>query len=158
MSNATNSKGFYLTKDGIEKLKIELDDLINNQRRVVARELKEAKEQGDLSENASWDAAKDHQSFIEGRIAELEHILKNAVVIEAPKLNSKIGLGSTVHLEVEEGKQIYTIVGSTEADPTAGKISNESPIGKALLGKTKGEEIEIDVPSGNMTFKITHIE
>jgi len=156
--DATAKKEFYLTKDGVDKLKAELEDLVKNQRPKIAQELKEAKEYGDLSENASWDAAKDHQSFIEGRITELEHILRNVVVIKSPKKADKIGIGSTVHLEIEEGKQIYTIVGSTEANPTEGKISNESPIGQALMGKAKGEEVELKVPSGVTTFKITHIE
>ncbi len=156
--DATAKKEFYLTKDGADKLKAELEDLVKNQRPKIAQELKEAKEYGDLSENASWDAAKDHQSFIEGRISELEHILRNVVIIEAPKKKTKISIGSTVHLEIEEGKQIYTIVGSTEANPTEGKISNESPIGKALMGKSKGEEITLEVPSGEMVFKIAHIE
>jgi transcription elongation factor GreA len=158
MNANTTKKEFYLTKDGIEKLKSELDDLVKNQRSQVAQELREAKEQGDLSENASWEAAKDHQAFIEGRISELEQILRNAVVISAPKKADKVNIGSTVHLEVEDGNQIYTIVGSTEANPSEGKISNESPIGQALMGKAKGEEVAINVPSGEMVYKITHIE
>ena len=156
--DATAKKEFYLTKDGVEKLKIELEDMVKNQRPKIAQELKEAKEYGDLSENASWDAAKDHQSFIEGRISEIEHILRNVVVIKAPKNNGSVDIGSTVHLEVEDGKQVYTIVGSTEANPSEGRISNESPIGQALMGKSKGDEIEINVPSGSMTFKVSHIE
>jgi transcription elongation factor GreA len=156
--DALAKKEFYLTKDGVDKLKSELDDLVTTQRPKVAQELKEAKEYGDLSENASWDAAKDHQSFIEGRISELEHILRNVVVIKAPRSTAKVNIGSTVHLEIEDGKQIYTIVGSTEANPTEGKISNESPIGQALMGKTKGEEVVINVPSGEMIYKISHIE
>ena len=158
MNTNTAKKEFYLTKDGIEKLQAELDDLVKNQRPKVAIELKEAKEQGDLSENASWEAAKDHQAFIEGRISELEQILRNAVVIAAPKKKDKIDIGSVVHLEIEDGKQVYTIDGSTEANPSEGKISNESPIGQALLGKAKGEEVTINVPSGEMIYKITHIE
>jgi len=156
--DTTAKKEFYLTKDGVIKLKVELEDLVKNQRPKVAQELKEAKEYGDLSENASWDAAKDHQSFIEGRISEIEHILRGVVVIKAPRSISKVTIGSTVHLDIEDGKQIYTIVGSTEANPSEGKISNESPIGQALMGKAKGEEVEIEVPSGTTTFKIAHIE
>lgn len=156
--DATAKKEFYLTKDGVDKLKVELEDLVKKQRPKVAQELKEAKEYGDLSENASWDAAKDHQSFIEGRISELEHILRNVVVIKAPKKSDKVDIGCTVHLEIENGKQIYTIVGSTEANPSEGRISNESPIGKALMGKAKGDKVAITVPSGEMVFKIAHIE
>lgn len=157
MVNATK-KDFYLTQEGVDKLQVELDKLVKEERPKVAQELKEAKEQGDLSENSSWDAAKDRQSFVEGRISELEHILRNVVVIEAPKKVNKVDIGTTVHLEVEDGKQIYTIVGSQEANPSEGKISNESPIGQALLGKTKGDEITISVPSGEMVYKIVHVE
>lgn len=156
MNNA--KKDFYLTQEGVDKLKSELEGMVKHERPKVASELKEAKEQGDLSENSSWDAAKDRQAYIEGRIAEVEHILRNAVVIAAPKKKDKVDIGSTVHLEIEDGRQIYTIVGSQEADPTAGKISNESPIGQALMGKTKGDEVIITVPSGEMVYKVAHIE
>lgn len=155
---STASKEFFLTSEGINKLKQELDDLVSNQRQKVAESLKEAKEQGDLSENSMWDNAKDQQAFVEGRIAEIEHILKHTTVIESPAANDVVGLGSTVHVELESGKQIYTIVGSTEADPGSGKISNESPIGKALLGRKKGEAVDVEVPSGTMTYKIVAIK
>lgn len=154
----TASKEFYLTKDGVEQLRAELEDLIKNQRVKIAARLKEAKEYGDLSENIQWDDAKDQQSFIEGRISEIEHILKNAKVIQSPRKKDKVDLGSTVHLEVENGVQKYTIVGSTEASPEEGKISNESPIGKALIGRAKGEEVEITVPSGTITYRIADIQ
>lgn len=155
---STKPKEFYLTVDGVSKLKDELDDLVNVQRAKIANRLKEAKEYGDLSENIQWDDAKDQQAFIEGRISELEHILKHAAVIEAPKKHDEVRLGSTVHVEVEEGSQKYTIVGTTEANPEEGKISDESPIGRALIGKKPGEEVEISVPSGTITYKITKIE
>ncbi len=158
MTNTTAKREFYVTKDGLAKLQAELEDLTKNQRPQVAKELKEAKEYGDLSENASWDSAKDHQAFVEGRIAEVEQIIRHAVIIKAPRSSEKVAIGSKVHLELEEGKQIYTIVGSQEANPVEGRISNESPIGQALMGRSKGEEIEINVPSGTMTYKITHIE
>ena len=153
-----NKKEFYLTAEGVAKLREELDDLVHNQRAKIANLLKEAKEYGDLSENIQWDDAKDRQAFIEGRIAEIENILKHSSLIKMPKATDAVTLGSTVHLELEEGVQKYTIVGSTEANPEEGKISNESPIGKALLGKKKGEEVEVEVPSGSMVYKITHIE
>lgn len=151
-------KEFYLTKDGIEKLKLELEDLIKNKRIEIAARLKEAKEYGDLSENVQYDDAKDQQAFIEGRIAELEHILRYAKEIKSPKKSDNVTLGSTVHLEIEGGKHRYTIVGSTEANPDEGKISNESPIGRALLGRKHGDEVEIEVPSGTMVYKIVGIE
>ncbi|MDP4038386.1 MAG: transcription elongation factor GreA [bacterium] len=150
-------KEFYLTTEGIKKLKTELDDLVNNKRKEVARALKEAKEFGDLSENASWDEAKDRQMFIESRIAEIEDILKNAKIIHKSK-SDKIGVGSVVHVELEEGTQKFHIVGSAEASPEKGKISNESPIGKALIGRAVGEEIEVEVPAGNITYKILKVE
>lgn len=151
-------KDFYLTADGITKLKSELEDLVSNQRAKIAVRLKEAKEYGDLSENAQWDDAKDQQAFVEGRISEIETILKHAVVIESPKTKGAVSLGSVVHVELEDGVQRYTIVGSTEANPEEGKISNESPIGRALLGKKPGESVDVTVPSGTMTYKITKIE
>jgi transcription elongation factor GreA len=152
-----SKKEFYLTTEGISKLKEELQDLTTNQRQKIAQRLKEAKEYGDLSENIQWDDAKDQQAFMEGRISEIENILKNSVVIEGGK-KSEVSLGSTVHLELEDGMQKYTIVGSTEANPEEGKISNESPIGQALMGKKPGEEVEVTVPSGTMTYKITKVE
>ncbi len=154
----TSKKEFYLTAEGITKLEAELDDLVHGQRTKIAARLKEAKEYGDLSENIQWDDAKDQQAFIEGRIAEVENILKHASLIKSPKNNAIVTMGSTVHLELEDGKQRYTIVGSTEANPEEGKISNESPIGRALIGKKPGEEVEVTVPSGTMIYKITHIE
>lgn len=151
-----NKKSFYVSVDGLEKLKVELDDLVNVQRKKIAAALKEAKEFGDLSENASWDDAKERQAFIEGRIAEIENILKNAVAIQKGK-GDVVAVGSTVHVELEEGEQHFSIVGSTEADPEQGKISNESPIGKALLGKKPGDEVEVQVPAGTIIYKITKI-
>ncbi len=153
----STKKDYYLTKDGVTKLKEELEDLTGSARQKIAARLKEAKEYGDLSENIQWDDAKDQQAFIEGRISEVENILKNAVIIEA-KSTGVVGLGTTVHLELEDGQQKYTIVGSTEANPDEGKISNESPIGRALMGKKKGEEVEVTVPSGKLLYKITHLE
>lgn len=150
-------KEFYVTKGGLDKLRQELDDLVNVQRKKIAAALKEAKEFGDLSENASWDDAKERQAFIEGRISEIENILKNAVEI-AESHGDVVTVGSVVHVELETGVQKFHIVGSTEADPETGKISNESPIGKALLGKKPGDEIEVDVPAGTMVYKIKQID
>ena len=155
---ASHNKDFLLTADGIIKLQEELQDLTTNQRAKIAQRLKEAKEYGDLSENIEWDDAKDRQAFMEGRISEIENILKHAKTIETPKKGSVVSLGSTVHLELEDGVQKFTIVGSTEANPEEGKISNESPIGQALLGKKHGDEVEVDVPTGTLTYKIKNIE
>lgn len=156
---SVTKKDFFLTSDGVAKLKEELEDLVSNQRPKIAARLKEAKEYGDLSENAQWDDAKDQQAFVEGRISEIENILKHSQIIEAPKgKGGTVSLGSVVHVEVEEGEQKYHIVGSPEANPDEGKISNESPIGKALMGCKPGDEVEVEVPAGSITYKIKKVE
>lgn len=147
---------FYLTADGLQALKDELRELTTDKRGDIAQRLKEAKADGDLSENAMYDAARDEQSFVEGRIAEIEHILKHAAVI-LNKGTGLVALGSKVHVELEEGEQEYVIVGSTEANPDKGYISDQSPIGKALLGKKPGDEVHVDVPSGTITYRIKNI-
>ncbi|GDX62597.1 transcription elongation factor GreA [Candidatus Saccharibacteria bacterium] len=148
---------FYLTKEGLAELEAELKDLKENKRKEVAAALKEAKEFGDLSENTDWDDAKSRQLFIEGRISELENILKHAKVIEGVS-GDIISVGSTVDVEIEDGKHTFQIVGSTEADPDQGKISDESPIGKALLGKKVGEHAEVEIPAGITTYKVVKIK
>lgn len=147
---------FYLTKEGIDELQHELNDLKGTKRKEVAVALKEAKEFGDLSENTDWDDAKARQVFIEGRIAEIENILKHAKVIEKGS-GDVVEVGSTVHVEVENDQHIYQIVGSTEANPEEGKISDESPIGKALIGKKVGEHAEVNIPAGSITYKIKKV-
>ncbi|HVQ45059.1 MAG TPA: transcription elongation factor GreA [Candidatus Saccharimonadia bacterium] len=147
---------FYLTAQGLQALKDELLQLTTAKRGEIADRLKEAKADGDLSENAMYDAARDEQSFVEGRIAEIEHILKHAVVI-ANKGNASVSLGSKVHVELEEGEQEYVIVGSTEANPDKGYISDQSPIGKALLGRKSGDEVSVEVPSGTIVYRIKKI-
>lgn len=152
-------KVIYLTKAGHEKLQKEYEDLTTSGRREVADMIKTAKEFGDLSENSEYADAKDRQAFIEGRIAELEHILKNATIIEDANLSCDlVNVGCTVNVELEEGEMEYKIVGSYEADPEKGYISNESPIGQALLGKKVGEEVEITVPAGTITYKVKGIK
>jgi transcription elongation factor GreA len=153
--NATNNE-FLLTAEGIEALKAELTELVKTKRPEIAERLKEAKAEGDLSENAAYDAARDEQGFVEGRISEIEHILKHAKLIQA-KGNGQVTLGSTVHVELEDGEQHYTIVGSTEANPDKGMISDQSPLGQALLGRKSGDQVEISVPNGKMTYKIVKI-
>jgi transcription elongation factor GreA len=147
---------FHLTAEGLQALKDELQELTTTKRHEIAGRLKEAKADGDLSENAMYDAARDEQSFVEGRISEIEHILKHATVI-SNKGNGTVSLGSKVHVELEEGEQQYVIVGSTEANPDEGKISDQSPIGKALLGRKPGDEVHVDVPSGTIVYRIKHI-
>lgn len=150
-------KQFHLTEEGIAELKAELETLVGN-RIIVADTIRVAREQGDLSENAEYQAAKQDQERQETRISELEHILKNVAVIKKPKGSDKVSHGSTVSLKSANGKEkTFTIVGTVEADPLNGKISDESPIGKALLGKKQGEEVEIVTPAETATYNIVSI-
>ncbi len=148
---------FRLTAEGMAALKDELHELTTNKRTEIAERLREAKADGDLSENAMYDAAREAQGFTEGRISEIEQILKHASLISSTG-KSEVGLGSTVHVVLEGGARKYTIVGSTEANPDEGKISEESLVGKALLGKKAGDEISVQVPSGTLTYKIHKVE
>jgi transcription elongation factor GreA len=150
-------KQFHLTEEGISELRKELDALIAS-RPKVADTIRIAREQGDLSENAEYQAAKQDQERQETRISELEHILKNVAVIKKPKGSDKVSQGVTVALKSASGKEkTFTIVGTVEADPMNGKISDESPIGKALIGKKKGEDVEIVTPADTTTYKIVSI-
>ncbi len=149
-------KQFKLTSDGVAELEAEIKALIDN-RGVVADRIKTAREFGDLSENAEYSSAKQDQDRAETRIGEIEHILKNAEVISAPKKKDIIELGNTVVLKNAKGEKKFTIVGSVQADPMDGKISDESPIGMALLGKKLGEEVEIKTPAETTSYKITNI-
>lgn len=152
-------KAIFLTKEGLQKLKKELDELINKKRPEVIKRIKEAKAYGDLSENSEYEDAKNEQSFIEGKISELENMIKNAQIIDKKdKKSNVVSLGSTIVASLDGKDNEYTIVGSAEADPSAGKISNESPIGKALLDKKTGDEIEVEVPAGKIKFKIKSIK
>lgn len=149
-----------LTYAGLKKLEEELHDLKVVKRKEVAEKIKEAREQGDLSENAEYDAAKDEQRDIEARIEELEKILKNAeVVVEEEADLDKVSIGCSVKIldcEFEEELE-YKIVGSTEANSLKGKISNESPVGKALLGKKVGDTVTVETPAGEFSYKVLSI-
>ena len=150
----------YLTAEGIEKLKIELDQLINVKRPEISKRLRAAIEMGDLSENADYIKTKEDQGFLEGRIQELEHILKNVVEIEENSSREIVEIGSEVIVR-EEGysdEESFSIVGSKEADPVKGKISYESPIGKALLKHKVGEIVRVETPAGYINFKILRIK
>ena len=155
-----NNNQIYITKDGLVKLKDELSNLINEERKNIAERIQEAKELGDLSENAEYSAAKEEQSFLEMRIAELDNIIKNAVLIdESNRSTTTVSVGSTVSFEDPSGEtREYQIVGSREADPSAGKISNESPIGRAFLDKQKGDIVEFQAPKGFVKFKILSVK
>ncbi|PID32268.1 transcription elongation factor GreA [Candidatus Saccharibacteria bacterium] len=148
-------KQFYLTKEGVAELEQELQTLVD-QRSVVAERIKTAREFGDLSENAEYQTARQDQERLENRIAEIEHILQNVEMIAKPKSGSKIQLGSTVTLKNGSTKT-FQVVGTVEADPLEGKISDESPLGKAVLGKQLGDEVEITTPNETTTYKIVEI-
>lgn len=150
-----------LTYTGLKKYEDELHDLKVNKRQEIAQKIKEAREQGDLSENAEYDAAKDEQRDIEARIDEIEKILKNAeVVVEEEVDLDKISVGCRVKiLDMEYDEELdYKIVGSTEANSLKGKISNESPVGKALLGAKVGEVVTVETQAGDLNYKVLEIQ
>jgi len=153
-----NNQNTFLTKEGLEKLKNELDELKNVKRKEISNRIREAKELGDLSENAEYSEAKNDQSFTEGRILEIESILRNATIIKKKTSSSgKVEVGSKIKFDDDGKVKEYFIVGSNEADPIEGKISNESPLGQAFIGKESGDIIEIKVPNGVKKFKIITI-
>ena len=155
-------KDVILTPEGLEKLKQEIEYLSSDKRREVAERIKEAREFGDISENSEYDDAKNEQAMLEARIASLEDKLRSASVIDATELsNDVVRVGSVVNVKDESsGKSLqYTIVGSTEAAPGENKLSNESPVGKALLGHKRNDIVEVPLPNGRtITFKITKID
>jgi transcription elongation factor GreA len=149
-------KQFHLTREGVEELQAEHADLVA-QRSPIAERIKTAREFGDLSENAEYSSARQEQERVESRISEIEHILQNVDIITKPKGDSKVQLGSSVKLKGNGKTKEFTVVGTVEADPLNGKISDESPIGKALLGKKEGDEIEIKTPAETTVYKIVEI-
>lgn len=158
----TDEKATFVTKDGLKQLQDELENLKTIRRKEVAKRLEEAISYGDLSENSEYEEAKNEQAFVEGRILELEEMIKNASVISASKHGKVVELGSTVviqRIKPRDGEEEeYTIVGSTEADPLAHRISNESPIGAALLEHKQGDEVDVRVPAGKVTYKILKLK
>jgi transcription elongation factor GreA len=150
----------YLTPEGKADLERELYELKEVKRPALAAKLQEAIKMGDLSENADYIDAKEQQGFLEGQIRDIENTLRNAVLIEDTGPKDVVSLGSEVTI-VEEGEdeeETYRIVGATEADPATGKISNESPLGKALLNKKKGKKVKVQTPNGEMVVKIVRVE
>ena len=155
-------KDVILTPEGLEKLKAEIEHLSTERRREVAERIKEAREFGDISENSEYDDAKNEQAMLEQRIAALEEKVRSAQVIDASELSTDVvRVGVTVNVK-DEGtgsSEKYTIVGSAEASPADKKLSNESPVGKALMGRKKGDSVEVSLPSGRKrTLKITKID
>ena len=154
-------KDVLLTPEGLDKLKREIEYLSNEKRREVAERIKEAREFGDISENSEYDDAKNEQAMLEARIATLEDKLRSAAVIDASELdNNVVRVGSVVNVKDDAGKSLkYTIVGSTEADPSQNRLSNESPVGKALLGRKNGDSVKVQLPNGKTReLKITKID
>ncbi len=153
-------KDVILTPEGLASLKAELEHMSTVRRREVAARIKEAREFGDISENAEYDDAKNEQAMIESRIAQLEEKLRSATVIDASELDNEIvRVGTVVHAVDNDGKKVkYTIVGSAEAKPAELKLSNESPVGKALMGRKKGETVIFATPRGERQLKISKIE
>ncbi len=149
----------YLTAEGAARLKTELEELKGPKREELAARLRSAIQMGDLSENADYHKAKEDQAFLEGRIQELEYLLKNAVIIERNANQEVVSIGSHVTIQEDDWPpETYHLVGPTEADPSNGKISYESPIGKALLDHRAGETVEAETPGGRINFKILKIE
>ena len=156
----SGKKPVYLTQKGLEELKEELDDLINVKRPANIKSIKEARALGDLSENADYDAARNEQAVLEGRIKKIEQMLENYEIIEETS-KDKVGLGSTVsirYIDEDDESDEYMIVGSQEADPFASKISNESPIAKALMNHKVGETVTVESPNGTYQVEITEIK
>ena len=147
-----------ISQEGYDKLKKELEERINNKRPEIASRIESAKELGDLSENAEYAEAKDEQAFNEGGIAELSALIKNLTVVQSNGDKNKISMGSQLVVKTEGKEKQFTIVSFNEANPAAGKISNESPLGTAFLGKKKGDKVVVNTPKGEVKYEIIDIK
>jgi transcription elongation factor GreA len=147
-----------ITKEGYEKLKNELENLLKVKRPEIAKRIETAKELGDLSENAEYHEAKDSQAFNDGRIMEIQATLKNVKIVDSNGSKNKVSMGSTVEVKFNGEKREFKIVSFNEAEPSEGLISNESPLGLAFLGKKKGDEVEVNTPKGIIKYKILNIK
>jgi transcription elongation factor GreA len=147
-----------ISQEGYDKLKDELNLLSTVRRKEIAERIERAKELGDLSENAEYSEAKDAQALNEGRVLELSNTLKNVTVVENSNSHEEVAMGSQVTVKSANGEKQYTIVSFNEADPVAGKISNESPLGVAFLNKRKGDQVEVETPRGTVKYKIIKID
>lgn len=159
-SKKQNENKVYLTKEGLDTFQTEYDELTKVKRPAVLEQVTSARSLGDLSENAEYAAARDELSFIDGRIAELKELFKNVSLINDSKnnkTNHQVRLGSRVTLHVDGKKEVFTVVGEWEADPAEKKISHESPLGQALLGKRVGEKVQVEAPVGKIIYKIVDI-
>jgi transcription elongation factor GreA len=152
-----NTKPVYLTREGLEKLKADLRHLVTVERPRVAARIHDAKLDGDITENAEYEDAKQEQSFLEGRIATLEAQIKNAEIIEHVN-GDRVRIGSKVKITGSDGDEEFTIVGSAEASPRDGRISNESPVGAALMGHKKGDKVTVQAPAGPIEFTVVSVD
>lgn len=146
----------YLTKEGFVKIQEELDQL-KERRKAVTNRIEDAIKMGDLSENAEYSDAKEEQAFVEGRIAEIEAIIKSSEIIKKKRTHTNVSIGSTVKVKWDKFEKEFTIVGPEEADPASGIISNESPLGKAFLGAKKGDKVPVNTPRGEVMYSILEI-
>lgn len=160
-SRAGEKEKIPLTREGFEEKKARLEYLVTERRQQVADYIHEAKEAGDISESSAYEDAKNLQAMVEGEIAELQHLMENAVILEAPTEVDglkRVRLGSTIDVETDRGaKRTYTLVSTVEANATAGKLSDQSPVGRALVGHMEGDEVEITTPGGTVTYTISSI-
>ncbi len=147
-----------ITKQGLIDLKKELDELISTKRPKLVERLSNARAQGDLSENSDYQNAKEELNFLDGRISELDGVIHNAEVVTGKNSNGEISVGAEVTLKVQDEEHVYYIVGEWEADPVSKKISHNSPLGQALVGKKKGEKAEVEAPAGKVIYEIMSIK
>ncbi|RLC31631.1 transcription elongation factor GreA [Candidatus Woesebacteria bacterium] len=147
-----------ITKQGFKNLKKELDELVNTKRPKLVERLSNARSQGDLSENSDYQNAKEELNFLDGKISELEGVINNAEVVGGKNNNGEIAVGAEVTLRIEDEEHVYYIVGEWEADPVSKKISHNSPLGQALVGKKKGEKAEVEAPVGKVIYEILSIK
>ena len=147
-----------ITKQGLKDLKIELDELVNTKRPKLVERLANARAQGDLSENSDYQNAKEEIDFLDGRISELEDVINNAEVVGGKSNNGEITVGAEVKLKIQDEEHVYYIVGEWEADPASKKISHNSPLGQALVGKKKGEKVEVEAPAGKVVYEVLSIK
>jgi len=152
------TKPIQMTKNGVEILGRELDQLVSVKRPRLVERLANARGQGDLSENSDYLNAKEELEFMDGRISEIEEVLKNALVVPTSKKNVNVGIGTKITVRFNGEKHVFEMVGEWEADPVNKKISPESPLGKALFGKKIGDKAEVEAPAGNITYEILAIE
>ena len=147
-----------ITKQGLKDLKKELDKLVNTKRPKLVERLSNARSQGDLSENSDYQNAKEELNFLDGKISELEGVINNAEVVSGKNNNGEIAVGAEVTLKIKDEEHVYYIVGEWEADPVSKKISHNSPLGQALVGKKKGEKVEVKAPAGKVVYEVLSIK